>query len=143
MATHAALEGWYREDAGAAHLVGRRCRHCGSYYFPALLSFCRNPDCDSDELKEVLLSRRGVLWSFSKQHYPPPKPYVVPEGEEFQPYIIAAVMLEKEKMIILGQMAEKTDIRKLAVGAPVELVLEPLFRDEQGVVRTIWKWKCC
>jgi hypothetical protein len=29
----------------------------------------------------------------------------------------------------------------LAVGAPVELVVEPLHTDADGTVRTIWRWK--
>ena len=39
------LEGWFTLDAAAPHLRGTRCTACGTYYFPQLKTFCRNPDC--------------------------------------------------------------------------------------------------
>ena len=36
---------------------------------------CPNPACEGDELEQVALSRRGTLWSYTENRYPPPAPY--------------------------------------------------------------------
>lgn len=140
MSSNAVLKGFYRLQDGLPHLIAKKCQKCGTYYFPASLSYCRNPDCDSDTFDEVLLSRRGRLWSFTKQYYAPPPPYVVSEGKTFEPYVVAAVMLEEEKMIVLGQIASAIDEESLSVGDVMELIIEPLYEDKDGE-HLIWKWK--
>ena len=45
-------------DDGLA-LLGSRCTACGTYYFPKLETFCRNPDCASEGFESVRLSRTG------------------------------------------------------------------------------------
>lgn len=142
MESHAVLEGWHCLKDKRPYLIGKQCSQCDTYYFPPKVSYCRNPDCDSDSFKESLLSRTGTLWSFTKQYYPPPPPYVLPKDEEFQPYIIAAVMLEKEKMIVLGHMTNNTMVDEITVGDSVELTLQTLFKDEHGE-HIVWKWKKC
>ena len=56
------------------------------------------------------------------------------------PFAIAAVELERERLIVLGQVVSGVDVAQLATGMPVELVLERLFRDGE-VDRLVWKWK--
>jgi uncharacterized OB-fold protein len=116
--------------------VGRRCRRCNSWFFPPTLSFCRNPACGGDDLDDLPMSRRGSLWSFTVNHYPPPPPYVVPEGAAFEPYGVAAVELATEQMIVLGQLARGVDARALRIGAEMEVVIEPLA---DGLA--VWKWR--
>ena len=98
-----AVEGWFTTSDAPA-LLGTRCGGCGTYFFPKETVVCRNPRCFSTELEEVELSRRGRVWSFTNNCYPPPEPYVAPDP--FEPYAIAAVELEDEKMVVLGQMAD-------------------------------------
>ena len=43
-------------------------------------------------------------------------------------------------MIILGQVVKGVGTESLKVGQEVELVLEPLFEDDESVKIT-WKWK--
>ena len=95
------LEGWFTEG-DEPRLLGTQCQACRTYFFPKLESFCRNPDCSSSDLAEIPLSRRGKLWSFTNNCYAPPAPYVSPDP--FVPYAIAAVELEEEKMVVLGQV---------------------------------------
>lgn len=128
------LEGWFTLDAQQPHLLGTRCTACGTYYFPKLKTFCRNPDCAGEQFEDVPLSRTGKLWSFTSAAYKPPEPYVA--REPFQPFGIAAVELEREKMIVLGQLAAGVELQSLRAGAPMELVLEPL---DDG--KLTWKWK--
>lgn len=133
----AALEGWYTlEDP--PHLLGSRCRACGTYYFPRLATFCRNPGCEGTAFEEVKLSRTGRIWSYTNACYQPPPPYVA--SDPFVPFAIAAVELEAERMIVLGQVAAGVDVTQLKVGMRVELVLETLHADG-GTERLVWKWK--
>jgi uncharacterized OB-fold protein len=130
------LEGWFTLDEQRPHLLGTRCTACGTYYFPKLKGYCRNPDCNSESFEEVPLSRTGKLWSFTNASYQPPEPYVQVEKEAFQPFAIAAVELEKEKMIVLGQVVTGTGVESLRAGLAMELVLEPLADG-----KLTWKWK--
>ena len=111
----AAIEGWYTlEDP--PHLIGSRCCSCGSYFFPRLGSYCRNPNAC----------------------YQPPPPFVA--AEPFVPFAIAAVELAAERMIVLGQVVAGVTVAQLKVGMPVELVLESLYA-EGDAERLVWKWK--
>lgn len=130
------LEGWFTLDEGAPQLLGSRCTACGTYYFPRLKTFCRNPDCASESFEEVPLSRTGKLWSFTNAAYQPPEPYVQVDKEAFVPFAIAAVELAKEKMIVLGQVVAGTGVESLRAGLEMELVLEPLADG-----KLTWKWK--
>ena len=98
----AALEGWFTLDEKEPQLLGSRCRACNTCYFPKQTSYCRNPACDSSEFDEVPLSRRGRVWSCTNAAYKPPEPFVA--AEPFEPFTIAAVELESERMVILGQV---------------------------------------
>jgi uncharacterized OB-fold protein len=134
-----AVEGWFTTGDAPA-LVGTRCRACGTVFFPREESFCRNPACAGDVFDDVELSRRGRVWSYTDARYRPPPPYI-PASDPYEPFALAAVELEAEGMVVLGQVAAGFGVADLAVGAPVELVVEPLHTDESGVERTIWRWK--
>jgi uncharacterized OB-fold protein len=134
-----AIEGWYTLDDQAPALLGARCSACGTFVFPPPQnSFCRNPACEGDQFETVPLSRRGRIWSFTNACYQPPEPYVA--ADPFVPFAIAAVELELERMVVLGQVVSGVGVEQLAVGMSVELVLETLYTD-QGTDRVIWKWK--
>lgn len=135
-----AIEGWYTMDADQPHLIGSCCKACGSYYFPKQFTYCKNPACDSSDFDEVQLSRTGKVWSYTNACYQPPEPYV--SADPFQPYAIAAVELEKEQMIVLGQVVDGVDVDGLKVGDNVELVLEVLHPSDEGD-KVTWKWKPC
>jgi uncharacterized OB-fold protein len=132
------LEGWFTLDEHAPHLLGTRCTSCGTYYFPKQNTFCRNPDCAGERFEEVPLSRTGKLWSFTNACYEPPAPYVAPEP--FVPFSIAAVEIEKERMIVLGQVVTGVGVGALKIGMDMELVLEVLSEDDT-TQKLVWKWK--
>jgi uncharacterized OB-fold protein len=134
----AAVDGWFHMDLEEPHLVGTRCNACKSYFFPKETTFCRNPDCASTEFEEVALSRTGTLWSFTNNCYQPPAPYVSPDP--FEPYVIAAVELEKEKMVVLGQVVRGVGIADLSAGMRMDLVLDKLYEDDDNEY-LVWKWK--
>ena len=130
-----AIEGWFGEDP-EPHLLGTRCRTCGSYAFPPGRTSCPNPSCGGDDLDTVPLSRTGRVWSWTVNHYAPPPPYVA--ADPFRPFAVAAVELAEERMIVLGQV--DGDPGALAIGDAMELVVAPLFEEEDGA-RSTWKWR--
>jgi uncharacterized OB-fold protein len=131
------IEGWYTTGA-EPHLIGTRCKACGTYFFPKQDFFCRNPRCKSTDFEEVELSRTGKIWSYTEHYYQPPEPFISPDP--FVPYAIAAVELEKEKMVILGQVADGVAHADLKTGMEVEVVVEKLY-EQDGTDYTVWKWR--
>lgn len=133
-----AVEGWFVAELGQAHLLGSRCRSCGSTFFPKEALFCRNPSCQGTEFEEVRLSRTGKLWSFTDNRYQPPAPYVSPDP--FVPYLVAAVELAREKMVVLGQVVDGVRTADLKAGMEMELVSDKLYEDDENEY-VVWKWK--
>jgi uncharacterized OB-fold protein len=129
-----AIEGWFTTGEEPA-LVGTRCRDCGTVFFPRETAFCRNPRCNGTDLDETELARRGRVWSYTDARYQPPPPYV-PRTDPYEPFALAAVELEEEGLVVLGQVADGYGVDDLSIGTPVELVVEPL--DESSL---IWRWK--
>jgi len=128
------LSGWHTLDAKTPHLLGVRCKACGTYYFPRQVSFCRNPACSGEAFEEVQLSRTGKLWSWTNACYAPPEPFVAPEP--YEPFAIAAVELAKEKMVVLGPVVRGVTVEQLRAGMVMELALEPLADG-----KLTWNWK--
>jgi uncharacterized OB-fold protein len=133
-----AIEGWYTLDKNQPHLLGTQCTTCKTYFFPPQSQFCRNPDCDGSQFEQVQLSRTGTIWSYTNACYKPPEPFVA--AGPFVPYAIAAVELDKEKMIVLGQVVEGVGVEQLKVGMRMELALETLYEDNESA-KIVWKWK--
>ncbi|AMN45571.1 subunit of benzoylsuccinyl-CoA thiolase [Steroidobacter denitrificans] len=132
------LEGWFTRDEAGAALIGTRCTSCGTYYFPRQTRFCRNPVCEGEQFEELALSRHGRLWSYTNACYQPPEPFIA--AEPFEPFAIAAVELEAERMIVLGPVVQGVDVDALQVGMPMELVIERLC-DTPSERLLSWKWK--
>lgn len=132
-----AVEGWFT-DSAEPQLIGSRGTTSGSYFFPRALAVSANPDAPGEDREDVLLSRRGAVWSYTTNHYAPPEPYIAPDP--FVPYSVLAVMLEVEQMVVLGQLADGVDPATVVVGTEVELVVEPLYSDDEHEYM-IWKWK--
>ncbi len=132
------LPGWYTLGE-QPQLIGSHCTGCDSHYFPRLATGCRNPDCAESGLEDLPLSRTGRLWSFTNACYQPPAPYVA--AEPFVPFTIAAVELEQERMIVLGQVVAGVDVGELRVGMEMELVLEPIPVENEPAGRLVWKWR--
>lgn len=131
------MEGWFTLDPPA--LLGRRCPQCGTYMFPPTGQWCPNPRCDCDELETVPLSRTGTVWSYTDAQYQPPAPYVA-RTDPYEPFAIAAVELDTEKIVVLGQVADGFGVGDLAVGTSVELVVEPLETVAQET-KLVWRWR--
>jgi len=127
-------EGVFTWPSDKPSLIGSRCETCGEHFFPKVKS-CQNPDCPGKgDVKDVLLSRGGKLWSYTIQHYAPPPPYRGPV-----PLTIGLVELP-ENLKIMGQLTDCNE-EDLKIGMDMELVIEKLFEDEEGREVVTWKFR--
>ncbi|MFE9402808.1 Zn-ribbon domain-containing OB-fold protein [Streptomyces sp. NPDC006530] len=135
------VAGWFTDAQGENfRLLGTRCAACSTVFFPREDAFCRNPGCGGGELTEVPLSRRGRVWSYTDGRYRPPAPYVSDPQVEWKPYVLVAVELAAERMVVLGQAAPGVALADLAVGMEVELVAGVLNEDA-ATTWTTWHWR--
>ena len=73
------------------------------------------------------LSRVGTVWSYTENQYAPPPPYRA--AEPFEPYALAAVQLDEEGIIVLGQVPKGIMAADLKVGMPMQLETDVLYRE--------------
>ena len=132
-----AADGWFTMDEAAPALLGARGAESGSYFWPTALAVSANPSVPGEEREPAQLSRRGTLWSWTTNYYAPPEPYVAPDP--FVPYTVCAVELETERMVVLGQLATGAEATQLEIGMTMELVLGPLYEDDEHEY-VVWQW---
>ena len=120
------------------HLIGGKVPGRESYFWPKPLAGA-DPAAGPVELDEVLLSRKGRVWSYTTSHYQPPAPFVA-TTDPYEPITIAAVELEAEKMVVLGQCMAGITPDDLEVGTEMELVLDTLYEDDEHDY-VVWKWQ--
>ncbi|HTR68893.1 MAG TPA: OB-fold domain-containing protein [Mycobacteriales bacterium] len=121
-------EGIFTWPADDPQLIGGRCTDCGLVTFPTQSS-C--PRCSSTGMTEHLLARRGRLWAWTTQSFPPPSPpYKGAVGAEFQPFAVGYVELGGE--VKVETRLTTADPDELEIGMPMELVITPFGTAEDG-----------
>jgi uncharacterized protein len=121
-------EGIFTWPSDEPQLVGGRCGACGIVTFPAQGS-C--PRCASTDMAEHLLARRGRLWAWTTQDFPPPSPpYAGPTGRDFVPFGVGFVELPGE--VKVESRLTESDPEVLANGMEMELVVVPFRTDDDG-----------
>ncbi|MFM7069281.1 MAG: Zn-ribbon domain-containing OB-fold protein, partial [Actinomycetes bacterium] len=135
-----AVDGWYRltEDGGAV-LTGTRCSSSGTYFFPPERVMSRAPGHADATLDEVDLSTSGTLWSFTDAQYQPPEPFIAVD-DPYVPFCLAAVHLEREQIVVMGQVVAGVTVADLEVGMPMDLVADTLYEDDEHEY-VMWKWR--
>jgi len=119
-------EGVFTWPSDEPRLIGSRCAACRIVTFPSQDS-C--PRCASTDMEPHLLARRGRLWAWTTQEFPPPSPpYAGPTGAAFVPYGVGYVDLAGE--VKVETRLTKTD--GLEIGMDMELVLVPFRTDGDG-----------
>ena len=107
-------------------LIGGRCAACGIVTFPTQEP-C--PRCASTDMAEHLLARKGRLWAWTTQEFPPPSPpYTGPTGDAFVSYGVGYVELGNEVRV----ESRLTETEGLRIGMDMELVLVPFRTDDDG-----------
>lgn len=119
-------EGLTTGKPSSPQLVGSRCRDCGEVTFPRQQG-C--PACTGAATEDVALSRRGTLWTWTIQRFPPPIPPFKGDPERFTPFGVGYVELA-EGVRVEGRLTVN-DPDALAIGMEMELVLEK-FLDTDG-----------
>jgi uncharacterized OB-fold protein len=116
-------EGLFTGPDDRPQLIGSRHPETGVVTFPA--------DLSNGEVEEILLSRRGTLFTWTTQEFVPPAPPYTGDTDPatFTPYAVGYVELP-EGILIEGRLTE-SDPARLAIGQEMELVLVP-FRSEVG-----------
>jgi uncharacterized OB-fold protein len=121
-------EGIFTFPSDDPQLIGSRCGACGIVTFPAQDS-C--PRCASTEMAEQLLARRGHLWAWTTQDFPPPSPpYAGPTGKDFVPFGVGYVELPGE--VKVESRLTESDPHVLEAGMEMELTLVPFRTDDDG-----------
>src|SRR5947208_15625767 len=93
------------------------------------------PRCTSLEVRRRLLARRGTLWSWTIQSFPPKSPpYAVADPDAFEPYGVGYVELAGE--VRVEARLTVADPALLQIGMAMELTLIPAPGDEAGDVVT-------
>lgn len=119
----AGLFTWPAQDP---QLIGSRCSPCGIVTFPVQES-C--PRCASTGMAEHLLPRRGRLWAWTTQEFPPPSPpFAGPTGDDFAPFAIGYVELPGAVRV----ETRLTETSSLRHGMEMELAVVPFRTDDDG-----------
>jgi uncharacterized OB-fold protein len=89
------------------------------------------PKCTGNETETVELARRGTLWTWTVQGFPPKAPpYAGPTDSRFTPFGVGYVELPGE--VKVETRLTEADPAKLRIGMEMELVIVPLCQDESG-----------
>jgi uncharacterized OB-fold protein len=124
-------QGLFRETEDGAHLVASQCAACS----PPVVTFPIQPDCPrcaGDDMKELLLPRRGTLWTFTTQQFiPKSPPYAIVETPEtFRPFAVGYV--EFDGLVKVEGRLTEPDAAKLEIGMEMEVVVVPFRIDDDG-----------
>ena len=122
-------DGIFSWPSAQPHLIGSRCTNCGNYMFPTQ-SGC--PKCAGNETETVALSRRGTLWTWTVQGFPPKSPPFVGAvaPAHFQPFGVGYIELPGE--VKVEARRTEADPEALSIGMEMELVIIPLTTDDDG-----------
>ena len=110
-------------------LLAGLCGSCGEHHFPAA-EIC--PYCGSDDVSSDRVGATGVIYLHTIVNTAPPG-YEGPV-----PYGFGLVDLPEGLRIVTRLVAD--DLGTLREGLPVELVVEPLFQNEDGDAVLSWAY---
>lgn len=116
-------EGLYTWPSPEPQLIASKCEACGEVAFPKQGS-C--PSCAAEETREILLSRRGKLWTWTIQHFPPPTPPFAGDRASFAPFGVGYIELPEG--IRIESRLTVNEPGRLAIGMEMDLVVEK-FKD--------------
>jgi len=105
-------------------LIGSRCLRCGEVFFPKkAYGICNH--CQSKNLEEIKLSRKGKIYSFTIVMQKPPEYYKgpVPYAEGF---------VELPEGVRVETLFTDCNFDDLGIGMDVEMVVEKLHEDGEG-----------
>jgi uncharacterized OB-fold protein len=123
-------EGLYTWPSSEPQLIASKCAACGEVAFPRQVS-C--PACAAEDAEEILLSRRGKLWTWTIQHFPPPTPPFAGDRASFAPFGVGYIELPEG--VRVESRLTVNEPERLAIGMEMELVVEKFTDAEDGSER--------
>jgi uncharacterized OB-fold protein len=122
-------DGLFTWPSDAPELIGSRCPSCGVMTFPRQDN-C--PGCTGDRMDEARFSRRGTLWTFTTQEFPPKSPpFAFPvTAETFEPYAVGYVEFEGQAKVE-GRITG-CGFADLRIGMEMEVVVVPFGATADG-----------
>lgn len=122
-------EGVFTWPSEEPALLGSRCTNCGNHMFP-VQSGC--PKCTATGAETVELGRRGTLWTWTIQGFPPKAPPYIGNADPktFEAFGVGYVELPGE--VKVEARLTESDPEKLKIGMEMELVIVPLSTDDDG-----------
>lgn len=122
-------EGVFTWPSDTPHLLGSRCTACGNHMFPTQ-GGC--PRCAGDETETVELARRGTLWTWTVQGFPPKAPPYMGDADPktFKAFGVGYIQLPGE--VKVEARLTESDPTKLKIGMEMELTLVPLYTNDDG-----------
>lgn len=122
-------EGVFTWPAENPTLIGSRCVECDNHMFPVQDS-C--PRCSGHRTEIIELERRGILWTWTVQGFPPKAPPYVGDVDpsSFRPFGVGYVELPGQ-LKVESRLTE-SDPSRLEIGMEMELVIVPLSKDDEG-----------
>lgn len=129
MAQVPVTEGVFTWPADEPRLLGSRCVSCGNHMFPRQTS-C--PKCTGEKTEDVELGRRGTLWTWTVQGFPPKAPPYAGDDnpKTFKPFGVGYVELPGQ--VKVEARLTEADPEKLKIGMEMEMVIIPLATDDNG-----------
>jgi len=109
------------DEAGGGRLLGNKCNSCGRIYFPQA-PFCF--DCLGEIMEEVVLSRRGKLYSYTIGRM---------ASTHFQPsYAVGLIDLPEGVRVFTPLIMTKDET--YTIGMEMELVIEELWLENHNQI---------
>jgi uncharacterized OB-fold protein len=110
------------DETGGGRLHANKCTVCGRIYFPKA-TFCF--DCLAKEMEEIILSRRGKLYSYAVGRMP--STHLQP------PYAVGLVDLPEGVRVFAPLFL--TPDEKYKIGMEMEIYLDTLWEEENKQIR--------
>jgi uncharacterized protein len=122
-------EGLFTWPSAEPRLLGSRCVGCNNHMFP-MQSGC--PRCAGSETEKIELDRRGTLWTWTIQGFPPKAPPYMGEVDPKKFVAFGVGYVELPNQVKVEARLTESDPAKLKIGMEMELCLVPLTTNEKG-----------
>ncbi|RLC28484.1 MAG: benzoylsuccinyl-CoA thiolase [Deltaproteobacteria bacterium] len=113
------------------YLKGYKCRKCGKIWFPKFVP-CPNPDCWSEDMEIIPLSRKGKIYSYSDMYIGQP------DMKAYMPMTVAYVDLP-EGIRVFAQL--EGEVGSFNCEDEVEVVAGAIRDNMDGKPITSYKFK--
>jgi uncharacterized OB-fold protein len=122
-------EGLFTWPSDQPSLIAGRVRETGQLMFPRREHVMLD-DGSLVETEAVELPRRGRLWTFTTQGFPPPLKDFVGSTKPYTPFSLGYI--EFEGGLLVQTRLTEPDPAALTIGQEMELVLETIGTDAEG-----------